>query len=185
MDDERPHRPHARRRSAGADLYSIVYVSTAAREVPLNELMRLLDGARRRNAQEQVTGVLLYADKSFMQYLEGPAEGLSRVYEAIKTHPLHYGLIDLVREPIAAREFAEWSMAFHLAGAFGRSSPQAQDELLVQRLAAAARPKSLACELLSKFWQRGRLSVASALTSHSRARSRRSQFLDLDTGTGD
>ena len=167
-----------------SDLYAIVYVSTAARPVPLDELMRLLDGARRRNAEEGVTGVLLYSDTSFMQYLEGPAAGLSRVYDIIKRHPLHYGLIDLVREPIAEREFADWAMAFHMVGAFGRSSPAKQDALLADRLRITSRPPSPACGLLSEFWFKGRGSVSSALGSYSQARTRRLSG-DLETGTYD
>lgn len=166
------------------DLYAIVYVSTAARPVPLNELMHLLEGARRRNAEEGVTGVLLYSDQSFMQYLEGPAAGLARVYDIIKHHPLHYGLIDLIRAPIEEREFADWAMAFQVVGAFGKASPVEQDALLADRLHMAARPLSAACDLLAAFWLKGRGSVASALGRHNHARTRRLSG-DLDTGTHD
>lgn len=166
------------------DLYSIVYVSTAARPVPLDELMHLLDGARRRNAEEGITGVLLYSDTSFMQCLEGPAAGLSRVYDIIKRHSLHYGLIDLIREPIKEREFADWAMAFHIVGAFGRASPAAQDALLADRLRISSRPPSPACGLLSEFWFKGRGSMSSALSSFSQARSRRLAG-GMETGTYD
>jgi hypothetical protein len=166
-------------------LYSIVYVSTAVRRLQLTELMPLLEVARLRNAGEGITGVLLYADGAFMQYLEGPAAGLSRIYSAIKAHPLHYGMVDLVREPVAQRVFPEWSMAFHLAGGFGQASPVEQDALLASRLADATQPPSVACMLLQKFWARGRESVAVALLNHRRTRPRRPLGSDLDTGTGD
>ena len=67
----------------------IVYISKAARSLGHDDLERLLESARRRNIQEGITGVLLYADGSFMQYLEGPADALMRVYAIIKTDPLH------------------------------------------------------------------------------------------------
>jgi hypothetical protein len=168
-----------------ADLYAIVYVSTAVRQVSLGDMRGLLEDARHRNAAAGITGVLLYSEGSFMQYLEGPARSLAEVYGLIKTHPLHYGLIDLVREPIAVREFAEWSMAFQVVGAFGPSSPLAQDALLADRLGAAAQRNSTACDLLSKFWARGRHSVASALVSHRNARSAQRLAMDLDTGSTD
>ena len=170
---------------AERDLYAIVYVSTAARPVSLNDLIPLLESARRRNQQEGITGVLLYADQRFMQYLEGPAGGLSRVYDIIKAHPLHYGLIDLVREPIAGREFADWSMAFHMAGAFGKSSPAEQDALLARQLSGLSQRTSKACSLLSRFWTDGRDSMTSALRHHKLERSQRRTWRDLDTGTGD
>ena len=185
MRNHRSTSTSSKSQSQGLDLFSIVYVSTAARQVPLSDLMHLLDGARRRNSEEGVTGLLLYSNMSFMQYLEGPAVGLARVYDVIKTHPLHYGLIDLVREPIEERQFPEWSMAFQVAGAFGMSSPVAQDALLASRLEDAARPKSVACDLLSRFWGQGRDSVSSALLRHSVARSQRWRSENRDTGTYD
>ena len=41
------------------DLYSLVYVSTAARVLSMDDIGRLLDKARQRNLDEGVTGVLL------------------------------------------------------------------------------------------------------------------------------
>lgn len=184
-DVDRSPQAASSRQSTGPDLCAIVYVSKAARPVTPGDLTRILDSARRRNSEEKITGVLLYADGSFMQYLEGPAVGLLRVYGIIKTDPLHYGLIDLVREPIQAREFAEWSMACHVVGTAGESSLTENYALLSGRLAAALRPKSAACELLSSFWTAGRDSVPPALLKHSRARSRRPLPAGLDTRAAD
>jgi Sensors of blue-light using FAD len=166
------------------DLYAIVYVSTAAKPVALGELIGLIEGARRRNAEEGITGVLLYSDRSFMQYLEGPAGALSRVYEIIKSHHFHYGLIDLIRARIQEREFSDWAMAFHLVDATGRAAPIQQDALLAARLRMTSKPNSAACRLLSEFWSRGRRSVFSALRDVSHARNRR-RPRDLCTGTCD
>jgi hypothetical protein len=90
-----------------------------------------------------------------------------------------------VREPIPMREFAEWSMAFHMAGAFGRSSPTEQDAVLAHHLSAPSRRASRACGLLSRFWTDGRGSVTSALQRHNLERARHRTWRDLDTGTGD
>jgi hypothetical protein len=154
-------------------LYSLVYVSTATRIPSMNDVGRLLDKAQSRNLAEDVTGVLLYADGNFMQCLEGPALGLARVYERIKFDSLHFGMIDLVREPIAAREFPEWSMAFRVAGAMGASSPTQQDELLSKRLSPSGVPMSLSRALLAKFWSRGRNSVVPNLIELSEDQGRR------------
>lgn len=185
MHDPRPTSASAPGQPGHPDLYAIVYVSTAAREASLNELMHLLDAARRRNEDEGITGLLLYADQRFMQYLEGPASGLSRVYDIIRSHPLHYGLIDLVRQPIAQRQFADWSMAFHSVGAFGRSAPAEQDALLARLLAEPSHDPYGARELLSRFWLTGRAAVTSALLHHNQARAQRQSHLDRDTGTFD
>jgi len=72
-----------------ADLYSLVYVSTATRLLAMDDIGRLLEKARQRNLDQDVTGVLLYSDGNFMQCLEGPAARLAGVYETIKSDSLH------------------------------------------------------------------------------------------------
>ncbi len=160
-------------RTGESALYAIVYVSKAARPLTLEELRSIHVRAQTRNAKDAVTGVLLYSDGAFMQYLEGPAHGLTRAYERIKPNPWHYGLIDLYREPIVEREFSEWSMAFRMVGAFGRSSESEQDEVLAEKLAAATNRHSLPYEYLASFWGRGRSALASTLLDFSKGRAQR------------
>ena len=138
-----------------ADLQALVYVSSAKRLLSADELTHLLECARERNAKEKVTGVLLYSHGKFMQYLEGPAAGLNTVYEVIKADAKHEGIIELVREAIPSREFADWSMAFRDIRAYGMASPPGIDDAL-----SAARPlgepaDSAARILLTKFWNKG------------------------------
>jgi hypothetical protein len=137
------------------DLQAFVYVSTAAHHLSEAELDHLLDRARQRNAQEQVTGVLLYSHGNFMQYLEGPRAGVARVYEHIVADRLHHGIIELVREPIAAREFSDWTMAFRSISAFGLSSPDRFDDLFIAKIDPAAATPSVTHSLLLKFWNKG------------------------------
>lgn len=150
-----------------------------------DDFWHVLHGARRRNVEEGITGVLLYAEGYFLQYLEGPRVGLQRVYAFIKAHPLHYGIIDLLREPIQTREFAEWSMACHVVGA-GSESPLSDNyDLLAIRLTAAVGTQSEACLLLSHFWTAGRESVAPALLNHRNALARRRLSASPGTSTAD
>jgi hypothetical protein len=86
---------------------------------------------------------------------------------------LHYGLIDLCREPIAEREFSEWSMAFRVVDAFGWTSGSEHDARLEERLAAAVARNSVPCEYLATFWGRGRSALASTLLDFSRQRAER------------
>ena len=183
MDDLHVEHAGATKQALCSDLWAIVYVSKAARPVTRDDLAHLLEGAQRRNVEEGITGILLYADGYFMQYLEGPKAGLHRVYVVIKTHPLHYGLIDLVREPIQTREFAEWSMACHVVGAGGESPLSGHYDLLASRLNAAVRTKSEACRLLSHFWTAGRESVAPALQEHRETLARRGLSASPDSST--
>jgi hypothetical protein len=136
-------------------LHALVYVSTATHSLSENELSHLLDRARTRNSQEGVTGVLLYSHRNFIQYLEGPAAGLEKVYAVIKADPQHQGIIELMREPIESREFLDWSMAFRNISAFGLASPPGIYTVFEAAGSAGMRPASAGHVFLSKFWNKG------------------------------
>jgi hypothetical protein len=93
-------------------LWCLAYVSRTSRMLTADEIQRLLAAARLRNARLGITGVLLYFDECFMQYIEGPRHGLELVYRKIRQDPLHFGLIKLLRHEVGARVFPQWSMAF-------------------------------------------------------------------------
>lgn len=149
-----------RRAQPAADLLGLVYVSSATHWLSSAELGRLVRAARERNARLGVSGVLLYSYGNFMQYLEGPADSVEEVYEHIKASPLHAGIIELLREPIAAREFAGWSMAFKEISAFGASDPPEICDIFAGERTPAGRA-SAAHLLLSKFWDKGGVRRAS------------------------
>ncbi len=157
----------------GPALFAIIYLSTAARALFPDELEHLRQRAEVRNLQEAVTGVLLYADGAFMQYLEGPAAGLSRVYGRIKADALHYGMIDLLREPIAAREFASWSMALRVVSAGGPATVAELGPLLHDKPGALDPPRSSVRQLLLDFWSKGRSSVTPMLSDFAAQRAQR------------
>ncbi|MBL8696821.1 MAG: BLUF domain-containing protein [Alphaproteobacteria bacterium] len=93
-------------------LLQLVYLSTAARLMSDSELATLLDVSRERNAAAGLTGMLLYADGQFMQALEGPAEPLISTYGRIRRDPRHRSLIEMLRQGVPDRSFADWSMGF-------------------------------------------------------------------------
>ncbi len=163
-------------------LFSLVYISTAARRVGLNDIEHLLVSAQRRNQTEGVTGLLLYASGSFMQYLEGPQANLARVYAVIKADPLHYGVVDLLRGPVGARLFRDWSMAFHLVDGFGQAASTAQDEWFYECVAGAASDTAPACRLLTNFWQRGRGSLPPVLSAQADERTKLDKRGRFDRG---
>lgn len=108
-------------------LETLVYLSSATDRFAESDLEPILAGARRRNAAAGLTGVLLYADRSFIQVLEGDAAALEATMARIVADPRHDGVIMLYRKPIAARGFADWSMGFRRAagqqGAFALTGP--------------------------------------------------------------
>lgn len=97
---------------AGDGLIVLVYVSTATRELSPEELRAMLAGGRRRNTARGVTGLLAYHDGQFMQALEGPADVVDALFARISGDPRHYGILRLLREPLAARQFGDHAMAY-------------------------------------------------------------------------
>ncbi len=59
-----------------------------------------------------MTGLLLYLDGNFMQVLEGPEEAVMDIFGKIEKDIRHTNIIVILKDPIAEREFSEWSMAF-------------------------------------------------------------------------
>ena len=93
-------------------MYMIVYVSSAVELFSEQELMTLLEKSRKNNSTLDITGMLLYKDGNFMQFLEGPKEAVLALIATIKLDARHRGIIILLHEDHAEREFKEWSMGF-------------------------------------------------------------------------
>jgi hypothetical protein len=95
-----------------AMLERLIYQSTASREFGSLALFHLLDEARRRNAELDITGHLLYFEGHFTQCLEGPVASLDAVWRSLLQDQRHHDVQLLARYPVEQRRFSDWSMAF-------------------------------------------------------------------------
>ncbi len=95
-----------------SQLFQIVYLSAAAKGLAPAEVDDILIVARARNASADVTGMLLYADKSFVQVLEGERTNVEATFARIARDSRHTGILVLLKQPISARNFRDWSMGF-------------------------------------------------------------------------
>lgn len=93
-------------------LFHLLYCSTANYLFGTPELDELLLQSRNRNAAEGVTGLLLYHQGGFVQVLEGSEHGVRRIFESIRRDRRHHDVTVVLEEPISAREFGDWHMAF-------------------------------------------------------------------------
>ena len=135
-------------------LRSIVYVSTASTPMSEPELEALLVEARGLNLETATTGVLLYSAGTFMQCFEGTEEAVAVTYERIRNSRQHYGIIELVNEPVAARSFPDWQMGFRHARKselLALSSAQWRRQVDAAGTMASA---SAGMALLTEFWNR-------------------------------
>ena len=93
-------------------LSHLIYASSADSKTSDAELRAILDCARTVNSQLDITGILLHTEGSYFQVLEGDAEAIDSLYTKIALDKRHTNVVLIVREPIASRSFADWSMGF-------------------------------------------------------------------------
>lgn len=65
----------------------------------------------RNNPKRGITGVLISHSGWFLQVLEGAAADVNALVKVIEADPRHSDVLMLRLTAIAARDFAEWSMA--------------------------------------------------------------------------
>jgi hypothetical protein len=112
---ERPDLPIpllGNRRDTMTQLTHCIYASSAAPSFQEYDIPALLERARMANAERDLTGMLLYIDGSFFQVLEGDAAAVDEVYGQILLDSRHTLITMIIREPVAARSFSEWTMGF-------------------------------------------------------------------------
>jgi hypothetical protein len=90
----------------------LAYSSRASRDFDQASLLELLTSARNFNSQHDLTGMLLYIDRTFFQILEGPPETIQALYGRIEKDDRHTKLIKLLEIPIEQRTFSDWSMGY-------------------------------------------------------------------------
>ena len=93
-------------------LFQIVYLSRAGDGFDPDSLDELLALARARNAEQDITGMLLYSEGSFIQVLEGPEQAVQNTFSKIEKDTRHREVKVVLRTHVDERAFAEWSMGF-------------------------------------------------------------------------
>ena len=134
-------------------MHAIAYVSAASWNLLDEQVERIVSESRRLNALHGITGVLLYCDGNFMQYLEGDEAAVSETFGRIRRSESHYQINELMNQPILEREFSDWSMGF------SRPTPAEFVELTAARWHGAAQTGPGAT-LLRSFWASSRAALA-------------------------
>ncbi|WPP50328.1 BLUF domain-containing protein [Catalinimonas niigatensis] len=91
-------------------LSQLVYVSVRNPSCTEEEIQKILAACKRNNKEKDVTGVLLYSNTHFVQYLEGEYSKISSLYDKIKTDSRHKNAIMINTAPIQERSFPSWQM---------------------------------------------------------------------------
>lgn len=96
---------------------AVVYASEANEAIAQDglgqaggKLDEVIDDACRFNRDAGVTGVLLFDGERFLQYLEGPEDGLSVAYSRVLSATSHTHLVELQRGRAGQRRLPFWPM---------------------------------------------------------------------------
>ena len=92
-------------------LSHLVYVSTRKRNCTDGEIERILNSCKKNNSSMSITGVLLYSQSKFIQYVEGDSREMSVLYEKIKKDDRHENVRMISYGPIKEKTFPSWHMA--------------------------------------------------------------------------
>lgn len=110
-------------------LHAVAYSSVARPDLVDAALDRIVADATAFNRVAGVSGALMFDGTRFVQYIEGPRDGLDSVFQRIVNARAHTNLHVLARTPLKARWFPRWSMTSRLI------EPEVLDGILQARWA--------------------------------------------------
>lgn len=92
-------------------LRAFAYVSEAVEGIDGTGIDRILAEASSFNRVAGVTGVLMFDGRRFLQYIEGPDDGVAPVEQRVINARSHRQVRELARGEVATRHFPRWTMA--------------------------------------------------------------------------
>lgn len=90
----------------------LTYASTAVHDFSPEDLLKLLKQCRTNNGANNITGILLYANGTFFQVLEGDEATVNSLYDVIAKDNRHKNCTIIEKQQITERAFPYWSMGF-------------------------------------------------------------------------
>lgn len=92
-------------------MIGLLYFSHAHNDMSSADLTALVRGAHARNQGIHVTGILMYHQRMFMQYLEGEEAVVRALLDRIRHDERHHDVRVAFEDFIEERLFPDWAMA--------------------------------------------------------------------------
>ena len=103
-------------------LIRLIYASESTQPLTPGSVQMLVDHARQANSRRQLTGVLAFDHRAFVQCLEGDRETASELFCRIAADSRHRRVVLLELQPVDERVFGDWAMGFAAADSIGREA---------------------------------------------------------------
>ena len=91
-------------------MQQLIYVSYASDDFQSGDVFKIIETSARNNPTRDVTGFLVYAHDTFVQFVEGPAASLDALLNDLKADSRHQRLEVLERREGRGRCFPNWRM---------------------------------------------------------------------------
>jgi len=96
---------------SGQSIHNIVYCSQAAQHMDKEGLEKIIATAKHHNPIFGITGLLVFGSGIFFQWLEGPRDNVTSLFEIISADLRHSNVVLLTKEDeFRDRLFPNWDM---------------------------------------------------------------------------
>jgi len=91
-------------------MYSICYTSTSLLDNQSHEYFKIFDKSSEYNLSNSITGILVAANNTFFQIIEGEEQEIKSLFSRIQQDKRHKQVVCLSRNKIEKRLFQKWSL---------------------------------------------------------------------------
>ena len=137
------------------ELATITYRSRAVQAFSEDELHSLLKSSQEKNRKNGLTGLLIYDEGKFFQWIEGHPDSLAKTWDDIQRDPRHTDIQLMGNQSVPVRFFGDWDMRLSIrsTAAFKSSKnvSQAPPELIDSLFRRPQASASLAADLREQY----------------------------------
>lgn len=80
--------------------FAISYVSTASRDLPQGEIVKILEESQIRNNKHGVNGLLIYSDGNFFEVIEGAEIMIKDLFKIIMEDTRHKNILTIFEKEV-------------------------------------------------------------------------------------
>lgn len=91
---------------------TVCYLSDSVEHNTMDELKILYEKAKENNRVNNITGVLIYKDRNFLQVLEGEEHHVDQTFKRIKKDKRHKNIFEIINSEIEERIFEDYNFGF-------------------------------------------------------------------------
>lgn len=140
-------------------MYYICYKSHKSPLISDEDIITILNYAQKSNIDNAITGMLLYFENNFIQFIEGDASKVKLLYSKIALDKRHTDVKILSEGKITERFFQNWVMGFRILSEFDLQEMIQMNNIghfTVDDLLNEAKPH-ISMELMKSFYTNGEL----------------------------